>query len=178
MPYLHEIKFVDLKHSKWDKQKSNPKKGKYVWIDKKYVSYADKGTHPGYLFRWNRNDPKDISDWEVKWRFSLVNVSEKLVYPEGGAQIDAEGHYTFGDCILMKITPEDYFAKRRPEIEQSERAASNLYKRFASQVKQDTKRYLPGEDAEKMVDKIIHEEIRRGEGRPLLRRTRLTEDTK
>jgi len=178
MPYLSEIRFIDLKHSKWDKQKSNPKKGKYVWIDKKHVSYDDKGNHPGYLFRWNRNDPKDIADWEIKFRFSLVNVSEGLVYPEGGAQIDAEGHYVFGDCILMKITPEDYFAKRKPEIEESERAARTAFEGFRSRVKQDARRYLPGEDAEKMVDDIIYEEIKRGEQKPLLKRTRLTDDTK
>ena len=33
--YLQEIKFVDLKTSKWDKKKSDPARGEYFFIDKR-----------------------------------------------------------------------------------------------------------------------------------------------
>jgi hypothetical protein len=150
---LQDLKFVDMIHSKWDKQKSNPKKGQYVFTDKKYVEYGDEGRRLDYFFRWNRNHPDDIANWKDRWNFSLVNASDKLVWVEGKAP-DEEGHYVHGDVILMKIRIEDYIAKRKPEIERSEFARKRMFEGFNRDAQQ-AGRAAPQE----MVEEILLQDI-------------------
>lgn len=151
---LQDLKFVDLKHSKWDKQKSKPKKGEYVFTDKKYCDYSDKARRPDYMFQWNRNHPDDIANWKDRWNYSLVTFDEKIVWVEGKAP-NAEGHYTHGDVILMKIKNEDYiFGKRKPEITKSEFARKRMFEGFTSTTRQAGVA-LPQE----MVDEVLATEF-------------------
>jgi len=174
--YLSEIKFVDLKRSKWDKQKSKPKKGEYVFTEKRYVNDERDEGYPELLFRWNRNDPKDIADWTYKWKFSLVHQNENLVWPEGLVP-DAEGHFVYGDCILMKIRTEDYIAKRKPEIERSEYAAKRYQEKVKAMMVQDARR-AGLENPERIPEDFIIEEIKTGPRRALVTPKRLYPDTK
>lgn len=101
---LHEIKIIDLKHSKWDEEKSNPKKGKYAFIDKKYIDYKDKGRRPPYFFTWchydERNNYLDLRSWKVKWGYEEVTSRDDYI-PEGLGP-NVEGHYVYGDLILVR----------------------------------------------------------------------------
>ena len=60
--YLQEIKIVDLRTSKWDKEKSDPAKGEYYFTDKRYINYrGDRAAIPPFKFEWNRYNPRAIS---------------------------------------------------------------------------------------------------------------------
>ena len=76
--YLGQIKFIDLKTSKWDHEKSNPANGDYYFTDKRYINYrGDRAAAPPFKFMWNRWNPKDnyrdISDWQIKYKASFVS---------------------------------------------------------------------------------------------------------
>lgn len=120
--YLQEIKFIDLRTSKWDDKKSNPSKGEYVFTDKKYITYrGDRAEAPPFKFEWNRYNPKsnfrEIEDWKVKYKASFV-TTEDPYWPEG--IVPQNGIYITGDLVWMKIPIQEYAKKRKAEIEASE----------------------------------------------------------
>jgi len=122
--HLGQIKLIDLKRSEIDKEKSDPKIGKYVFKKKAYTKYpfAD----DTYKYKWNTVDrrPNQISpeeEWKINYKFDYVVVGQDNVWPEG-VKPNGEGHYQFGDAILMKCRIEDYIEKRKHEIAKSEKA--------------------------------------------------------
>ena len=130
--FLNEIKIIDLNRSKWDPEKSNPKKGDYHFVDKVYTDkkMADtvKGFDYGYKFKWNRDDPRSIKDWVIKYGFELVTPKDPYL-PEG-VPPDGEGKFVFGDAVLMKIPLRKYAKKQLKAIQKSERALSSKVKDF------------------------------------------------
>jgi len=158
--FLTDIKIVDMKHSKWDKQKSNPDKGEYVFTNKKYVDYNDTGRKLDYFWQWGDVEPGELNRWKYAWNYSEVRAEDNLFWPEGIAP-DADGRYVFRDAILLKIKVKDYAAKRKPEIEQSERATRAMFEGFGAKVRRDAKRAgMPREDIDRMVDSIVLDERR------------------
>jgi len=137
--YLQDIKLVDLKASKWDKAKSEPKKGTYVFSDKKYVDskHPDASMRPQWKFLWNRYSPvdnyRDVRDWEIKWGFSFLTTDDPY-WPEG-VPPDAEGKYVFGDLVMMKCPILNWIRKRKREIEASERAPEASKRAFMQEAK-------------------------------------------
>jgi len=167
-----------MKHSKWDKQKSNPDKGEYVFTDKKYVSYDDKSRKLDYFWQWGDVEPSELARWKYAWNYSEVRKDDNLFWPEGIAP-DADGRYVFRDAILLKITIQDYAAKRKPEIEQSERATRAMLEGFGTRVRADAARAgIPREDIDIMVDDIVLKETKsRSQPKPLLQSKKIYPDT-
>lgn len=172
--YLGHIKIVDMKHSKWDKQKSDPAKGKYIFTDKKYVDYNDTSRKLDYFWQWGDKSGQQRMQWEYGFHYSVVKPEDKLFWPEG-VSLDKDGEYSFGDAVLMKIKIDDYKAKRLPEIEASERATKATLEGFAHRVRADAERAgIPHADITKMVDDIILDERRGGTPPSLLKSKKLT----
>ena len=122
---LRDYKLVDLRRSKIDKKRSDPKKGifKFEPNGKVYVSWRTEAFRPPHHVKWNRNEPYAISRWEIKWGYSNV-TTEDPYWPEG-LKPNEEGHDVYQtDMILVKCPLENYVEKRKKEIEKSERASS------------------------------------------------------
>jgi hypothetical protein len=156
--FLQEINIVDLKNSKWDREKSDPTKGKYVFLPnkKRYIDYrGDSGARPPFKFIWNRYNPysqppyKDIAEWQAKWKCELVKASDEDYWPEG-VMPNQDGAYTNGDVILMKMPLEEYLQKRKREIMMSEQAPKRIMAQFKSEAR-SVGLELKDEDLEKAL---------------------------
>lgn len=139
--FLSDVRIIDMRRTgipkeQW-KKLQNAKQLPENWHEiRKYVPYdykIDASIRPDYKFTWNRNVERHIKAWQVKWNYSLVTVNDGY-WPEG-VRSNGEGHYEFGDLVLMKISLEDFIAKRKPEIEASNRQAAAELKRFEGERK-------------------------------------------
>lgn len=108
MPTLKDFKIVDLKRSVWDKEKSDPTKGKYKFTKKVYLKssdYDDKTIRPRYVMIWNRwdkiNDYLEFKEWEQFYDAEAVKVGDDF-WPEPLTP-KADGTYQWKDAILMKV---------------------------------------------------------------------------
>ncbi len=133
--YLSDIKIVDLRFSKWDKEKSNPKDGKYDFDKKAYVDmYGTKETRPPWFFTWCRYDPRnnymEFRDWKISG-YSAVQFDEDKYWPEPLSP-NENGHYVFGDVIAVKRPLIDELKYR---IEKQRRSTSAKSKIAAFQEK-------------------------------------------
>lgn len=140
--FVQDIKFVDLKRSEWDKEKSDPKKGKYVNFTKKvYINYRDKTTLPLWFLSWCRYDPHNdfrdlIRDKFSKGYVEVVASEDDWVYPEPLTP-DENGWYRFpgGDLILMKRPLIEELKDRLAAKAQSDKAAAATLRSFEADVR-------------------------------------------
>lgn len=134
--YLSEIKIVDLKHSVVDKENSDPKKGIYAFKRKEYIDYKTKARRPIWFFKWVRYNPndglKDVRDYQIKWKYSYVTPDDPF-WPEGLSP-DVEGHYRYGDVVLMKCPLIEHLRKRELEVDRSKAASMSMRKGFEAQM--------------------------------------------
>ena len=124
MPDLKSYKIISVKASEWDKEKSKPSEGEYVFTKKVFVEPSLYRTphRPLFTFRWNRNHEYAIADWQNKWP-GCTFVTPKDGYIVDRLHPNGEGHYVYKDAVLMKIPVEEYVEQRRLEIMRSEMAA-------------------------------------------------------
>ncbi len=123
---LSDIKIIDLRHSVIDKEQSDPRKGKYVFTKKSYISYTkDDSVRPPWKFSWNNDSPYAHQDWCNKWPGTEFVTVKDDYYPEG-ATLKADGHWYFKDAVLEKIPLLTYIQQRRKEIERSEKAPERI----------------------------------------------------
>ena len=138
MRALSDIRFVDLKRSKVDWKKSDPEKGKYVFIDKPvYVDYKSDGAPlPDHKVEWVEHSPMNVSKWQYKFGYSVVKWDEKLYWPEGFVP-NVEGRYQYADVILMACPAQVYVDRKKAETEVGMRAADNAQKQFKQDAARD-----------------------------------------
>jgi len=137
---LAELKkrMVDLRRSEWDKERSSPKDGKYIWTKKVYLQtkdYRDDMTRPNFKYRWVAYDSKDdfasFQHWSMNYGATPVHFADEAteVYPEPLVP-NAEGHYRFMDMILMKMPTENEVKRIVDNRKQFDKAAEGLQKKF------------------------------------------------
>jgi len=137
---MKQIKVVDLTRSDWDKTKSDRKKGKYVFTGKKtYIidkNYKAASLRPDHKLKWCTVTPGMMlcKAWELNYNFSYVMYNDPY-WPEP-IEPNADGHYVYGDAILMKCPIADYAAKVQRERLASAKAVVGTKQKF----KNDTKR--------------------------------------
>ena len=140
---LAELKkrMVDLRRSEWDKERSSPKDGKYVWTKKVYLQtkdYRDDMTRPKFKYRWVAYDKNDdfasFQHWRMNYGATPVDYKDEAteVYQEPLVP-DAEGHYRFMDMILMKLPVENEVGRVIDNRKQFDKAAEGLQKKFSSE---------------------------------------------
>lgn len=129
---------VDLRRSAYDKERSSPKDGKYVWTKKVYLKfsdYRDDNTRPEFKYRWVAFDEKDdfarFNHWRMKFNAVPVDYKDPSteVYPEPLVP-NAEGHYRYMDMILMRIPIEAEVDRILDNRNQYDKAREGLDKKF------------------------------------------------
>jgi hypothetical protein len=136
MATLNDIRIVDLAASGVDWTKSNRDEAKFHFTNKRFINYrGDKSARPQFLFRWCRNDENTIVDWKNKWPGAELVTTADDYWPEG-ANVSADGHYTFKDTILMKIPVMVYIKQREKEIRKSEQAPDLIMKGLQAEYEQ------------------------------------------
>jgi len=135
---LQDVKIIDLRASVLDREKSDPECGRYVFKEKRYVDYKGKSTRPNYKFLWCRWEPKnnyrEFNEWNVRWGDTLLTNAVDPYIPEGIPK-DAEGHFRYGDVILVK-RPLINELKRLEENEKiSKRGAGAKMQGFQNEMK-------------------------------------------
>ncbi|MCK9597891.1 MAG: hypothetical protein M0R06_02550 [Sphaerochaeta sp.] len=101
---LADIKIVDLKTSVVDEKLSKPKDGNYEFKSKKYIDYKGRSGRPDYWFTWIRHEPSNNFREEREARYNSYTYVVQGVDPYWPEPLvpDAEGHYVYGDVVLMK----------------------------------------------------------------------------
>ena len=133
---------VDLKRSVWDKKKSDPSKGEYVF--EKIVYYRNRDFAEGYIHpyklkwcKYSENDyPRPFSTfnkWKMNYKATPVTVGDDY-WPEGFVP-DNSGYYVNLDLILVKIPIEEHMKHRKEAVRRSEMAVKNVKKNFVQDVR-------------------------------------------
>jgi hypothetical protein len=135
---LNDIRIVDLKRTNVDWKKSDPSKGKYVFIDKPvYVDYqSDSAPLPDHKVQWVEHDPGNVDKWKYKFDYEVVQWEDQLYWPEGFVP-NAEGRYKYRDVVLMMCQAQLYVERKKKALEKSQRATANRQKEFRSQAEAD-----------------------------------------
>lgn len=132
---------VDLRRSEYDKERSSPKDGQYVWTNKVYLKfndYKDDNTRPQFKYRWVAFDEKDdfvrYNHWRMKYDAVPVDYKDAgtEIYPEPLVPT-VEGHYRFMDMILMKIPIGIEVDRIIDNRGQYDKAREGLDKKFRSE---------------------------------------------
>lgn len=137
--YLGQVKVIDLRHSVWDEKKSNRKKGDYVITKKAYARDLYHGPmRSPWWFRWIRNEPnnrfREVRDAKIEG-YTFVTLDDPY-WPEGVSPDEAyEGHYTFGDVILMKRPLLDELRARKHARDLSDGQAMAKREQFNEQMR-------------------------------------------
>ena len=134
---------VDLRRSKWDKERSSPKDGRYLWTDKVYMKagdYKDDQTRPKFVYRWvafdERDDFVNFNHWRMHFGAVPVDYKDDLVeiYPEPLVPT-VVGHYRYMDMILMRIPLERWVDEKIDNMKRYDKAREGLDKKFRSDAK-------------------------------------------
>lgn len=136
--HIAEIPFIDMERSEIDEERSKPEKGIYFFKGEPTVitsdSYKRAETCPDFVYKWGRHtlDGRSLNKWIYQYGWDFVTHGEDKIFPQG-AQLDAEGHWIFGDGVLMKIPLEKLMQRKAREQKISE----NQQKAVRSKFRQD-----------------------------------------
>lgn len=132
---LDEIRIIDLKSSKWDEAQSDPKEGKYVFTDKKYVNYKGAGRRPDYWWTWERFDPRNnYMDLDAaKWRGFVPVKKDDPDFQPDGVPPNAEGNYVYVDTILVKCALIDELRRRDSNVKDAQGQKKSVRNKFAQE---------------------------------------------
>jgi hypothetical protein len=103
---------VDLSKTDWDKEKSDPAKGQFVFKGPKVYFKRGDGSdwRVGFFIRY-APPYRDLSMMEFTMQTTPIKAIDALAYPEG-LRPNAEGYYQFDDVILAK-EPKMHYLRRR-----------------------------------------------------------------
>lgn len=150
---LREIQkhMVDLRRSEWDKERSDPKTGKYFFTNGKKVyltfnDYKDSQTRPNFAYRWvaydEKNDFRNFMSWQQNLQAEVARYDDPLVevWPEPLVP-DAEGKYKYKDLVLMRIPLEVWVNKIEEDRGRYDKAREGLDKKFKAECKSEGAEY-------------------------------------
>jgi hypothetical protein len=131
---------VDLRRSKWDKERSDKSKGHYYFTEKVYVKnsdYRDDLIRPAYVFSfvgYDKQDPQSgFAYWQMHYGAEAVTEADEY-WPEGLAP-NGDGHYKLIDSILVKVPTEIWVQKVMDDRGKYDKSAENLQKSFTESAK-------------------------------------------
>jgi hypothetical protein len=124
---------IDLRLSTWDKETSEPHKGRFNWIKKVLVSYQSPD-RPSVYLKWQKDNQLYLSKERAEMGYEPViaptKPEQKDPVKDGfdpffaeGSEITADGKYRYGDLILCKC-PLDKELSRRENIEKMSSSAA------------------------------------------------------
>jgi len=134
---------VDLKRSEWDREKSKPENGDYIFTTKVYYKNADFGKgyiHP-YKIKWCKYSEQDyprpfatLHKWKLEFKAEILTLGDDY-WPEGHVP-DAEGKYVEGDLVCVKIPIAEHMKTRKAAVRKSELEAKGVKQKFQAKMKQ------------------------------------------
>ncbi|MCK9599320.1 MAG: hypothetical protein M0R06_09785 [Sphaerochaeta sp.] len=136
-------RMVDLRRSEYDKERSSPKDGKYLWTKKVYLKledYRDDNSRPEYKYRWvaydDKNDFAQFNHWRMNYEATPVDYKDPgtEIYPEPLVP-NVEGHYRYMDMILMKIPIKVEVDRIVDNRNRYDKAREGLDNKFKSEVR-------------------------------------------
>lgn len=147
---LQDIRIIDLKKSAFDAKLSKPDEGEYVFLDKKYIQ----GNHSeNSFFSWCRYEPRngyrELNEWRIKFGYLPVRVADKDFVPDGVPK-NAEGHFVYGDLILVKCPLIEELKRRAEAEDMSKGAAKAKIRGFGEQMKREDASIPQG-----MIDEML-----------------------
>lgn len=132
---LGEIKIVDLNKSDWDRELSDPAKGKYVFRKKVYYDRAADGSSK-YFPKWVTDDNMgNLQNWMYSYDASEIKYEDEDYWPEPLFPVATHG-YKFVDAVLMRVNLEMWVDKiekdRKLANEQGQRGREAFNSEMAS----------------------------------------------
>jgi len=131
------------------------KNNRYKFKKKVYVKKPDdylkaETMHP-YFFHWGRHtaDGREVQKWIIKWNYSFLTKEDEY-WPEGVPR-NEEGHYQWGDAVLMKISIQDFIAKRKKELKKANEAPTRRMRKFKDSLPKEAQDDKLLEDVEKFM---------------------------
>lgn len=126
---------IDLRKTKWDKGKSNPSKGDFVFLGEK-VYYKPKGANMDkeWKLRWVRFEPpyRDFNMEKAMYHVVPVKAGDAMYYPEG-CEINAEGYFQYGDVVLVREPRLEYLERRDKAVRLGEGGAKASLEQFKAE---------------------------------------------
>lgn len=134
MSRIDEVKFIDLKRSKVDEGKSDPKAGEFVFkpngmVELKRSDYDDNAVRPKHILKWNRSDPHTIREWEIKFGAEFVTADDPY-FPHGAGVEFKDGHYHFNEMVLIKIPLELHLERKRADAKRANKSFEDNNRNF------------------------------------------------
>lgn len=149
---LGNVKVVDLKNSVVDEKLSDAKNGNYVFKTKKYIDYMGRADRPAWWFRWIRHEPSNglREEREAKIEgYSYVQHGVDPYWPES-IPPDADGHFVYGDVVLMKRPLVKELDARIENLRLSRGAAQAKINAFKTQLGAEH-----GDIPQRLIDELI-----------------------
>jgi len=150
---LKDSPFIDRKNSKLDDKLSEPEKGVYICKAGDEAKYnlrdPKSGKHSDWWFRWVSNTPQRISILKATKGYDFVTKNDDIV--PMGMPCDTEGHYIFGDLVLMKRPLASYLMERYNASQKGKLRRTAILDKF----KTDTKKSgagLPDGEMDRILD--------------------------
>ena len=154
---LKDFPFIDRKTSKLDEKRSNPEKGIYICNAGDEVKYnlrdPKTGKHSDWWFRWAENSPKRISILMSTKGYDFVHKTDDIV--PLGMPTDAEGHYIFGDLVLMKRPLESYLMEQQARMNRGKGKPKAILDKFRSDSKKSGVN-LPDGEYDELLDGLSY----------------------
>ena len=136
MRHLGNIPIIDLRKSVIDEKKSKPDQDEYVF--KKKVTIDPRGIvrNPDYKIKWGSliRDGQDLSQMRFAFGYDFVTPEDKI-WPEG-VKRNSDGHYQFGDAVLMKCPLRTYIEKIKEDRQAVENQLASGRARFKDATKE------------------------------------------
>ena len=135
-------RFIDMRNSELDKEKSDPEKNIYVFKSKVYYDKTDNKFPHGYLPYWGRKTQNLHSagrpDKLVRFGWFPLNIKEHQVLPEPFApqNIDENGNFVYVDGILGSIPYEKLTMKRWREVSKGHSDLKSKFSQFDDMLKE------------------------------------------
>lgn len=140
---LKDVKIIDMERSVIDEERSEPENGLYFFKEKVEItdkSYKDASLCPPDVLKWGTMTPdgRQIRKWRLVFHYDFVVHKEDPYYAEG-AELDSEGHWIFGDAILMKCPLDIHMQRKLGDMKKAEDNLKAKGRQFRTAVAKDVK---------------------------------------
>ena len=130
-------RIIDLRYSKIDETKSDPKKGRFFG---QKVYYSTKGKKLAdcpwwFAFCHQDREGQEPNKWIVLMGYDFVEPGDKFI-PDG-VPLNAEGHYQVGDVVLMKQPMRLHLEQKLERYKMEENQAQAIKDKFKAEAKRD-----------------------------------------
>lgn len=150
--FITDVKIIDKKYSKFDEKRSDPKKGKYVWLSEVYIDRRGFNRDKEWFFTTSLYDPKNGCQHFLGERtmYGYEPLEAEGQFIPKGAILNADGYWQFKDLVFVKLPLMEHLKRREMDINIASKAATNMVKELHQQFK-DEGAALPDAEIDRMM---------------------------